>query len=82
MLTMSNFKLWDIDEINIMQQQFTVTGMTCGHCEMAVTRAIKQLDGSAEVKIDRAHNLVEVNSAQPREAIVAAIQQEGYTVAP
>ena len=64
-----------------MSQQFTVTGMTCGHCEAAVTRAIKQIDGGAEVKIDRANNLVEVDSTQPREALAAAIREEGYTVA-
>lgn len=64
-----------------MNQQFTVTGMTCGHCEAAVTRAIKQLDGSAQVKIDRAQNLVEVDTTQPREAIAAAIREEGYSVA-
>lgn len=64
-----------------MQQQFTVTGMTCGHCEAAVTRAIKQLDAQAQVTIDRAQNRVEVQSAQPREAIAAAIREEGYEVA-
>jgi len=63
-----------------MQQQFTVTGMTCGHCEMAVKRAIQQLDHSAQVTIDRAQNLVEVESTQPREEIVAAIKEEGYAV--
>jgi copper chaperone len=64
-----------------MNQQFTVTDMTCGHCEAAVTRAIKQLDGSAQVKIDRAQNRVEVDTTQPREAIAAAIREEGYAVA-
>jgi copper chaperone len=64
-----------------MQQQFIVTGMTCGHCEMAVKRAVKQIDGNAEVKIDRAHNLVEVDSTQPCETIVAAIKEAGYAVA-
>ena len=64
-----------------MNQPFTVTGMTCGHCEAAVTRAIKQIDGGAEVKIDRADNRVEVQSDQPREAIAAAIREEGYPVA-
>lgn len=63
-----------------MNQQFTVTGMTCGHCEAAVTRAVKQLDGSAQVRIDRAQNQVEVDSTQPREAIAAAIREEGYQV--
>lgn len=61
-------------------QTLTVQGMTCGHCEKAVTTAIKTLDPQAEVRIDRAHNRVEVNTAQPREAVAAAIREEGYTV--
>ncbi len=63
-----------------MNQSFTVTGMTCGHCEAAVTRAIKQIDGGADVKIDRDSNLVEVHSTQPRELIATAIREEGYAV--
>ena len=64
-----------------MNQTFTVTGMTCGHCEKAVTRAVKQLDPQAEVTIDRPANRVEVVSDQPREARASAITEEGYTVA-
>ena len=63
-----------------MQQQFTVTGMTCGHCEAAVTHAIKQIDGGAQVKIDRSKDLVEVESTEPRDALAAAIREEGYAV--
>ena len=63
-----------------MQQQFTVTGMTCGHCEAAVTRAIRQLDGGAQVQIDRANDLVVVDTTEPREAVAAAIREEGYAV--
>jgi copper chaperone len=62
-------------------QTLTVQGMTCGHCEKAVTTAIKTLDPQAQVRIDRAQNLVEVNTTQPREAVAAAIREEGYTVA-
>jgi copper chaperone len=65
-----------------MNHTFTVTGMTCGHCEKAVTRAVKQLDPQAEVVIDRAANQVNVQSAQPREALAQAIAEEGYAVAP
>lgn len=64
-----------------MNQTFTVTGMTCGHCEKAVTRAVKQVDPQAEVTIDRAINLVEVQSDQPRELLAKAITEEGYAVA-
>jgi copper chaperone len=63
-----------------MNQTFTVTGMTCGHCEKAVTRAVKQLDPQAEVTIDRSANIVEVQSEQPRDAIAHAIAEEGYVV--
>lgn len=64
-----------------MQHTFTVTGMTCGHCEKAVTRAVRQLDPQAEVRIDRPANRVEIESAQPREALAHAITEEGYGVA-
>ena len=62
------------------QQTFTVQGMTCGHCEKAVTTAIKTLDPQAEVRIDRSQNKVEVNTSQPREVVAAAISEEGYAV--
>ena len=54
--------------------------MTCGHCEKAVTRAIKQVDPAAEVAIDRSQNKVEVQSQQPREALAKVIAEEGYQV--
>ena len=60
---------------------FTVTGMTCGHCEKAVTRAIRQLDPQAEVTIDRAANKVQVQSTQARDLLSKAIAEEGYAVA-
>ncbi len=59
---------------------FSVTGMTCGHCEKAVTQAVKQLDPQAEVKIDRAANKVEVDSSQARDLLARAIAEEGYAV--
>jgi hypothetical protein len=36
-----------------MNQIFTVTGMTCGHCEMAVKRAISAARPASPVAIDR-----------------------------
>jgi copper chaperone len=63
-----------------MKQTFTVTGMTCGHCERAVTQAIKSLDPGAEVRIDRSQDRVEVESSTSREALAQAIQEEGYQV--
>ncbi len=64
-----------------MNEIFQVQGMTCGHCERAVTRAVKQIDPQAEVKIDRPAGRVEVQTTQPRDALAKAIAEEGYTVA-
>jgi copper chaperone len=66
---------------DVTTHTFTVTGMTCGHCEKAVVQAVKQLDPQAQVTADRTQNKVEVNSTQPREAVAAAIAEEGYAVA-
>jgi copper chaperone len=62
-------------------ETFKVEGMTCGHCEKAVTTAIRTLDPQAEVRIDRNQNRVDVQSSQPRAAIADAISEEGYQVA-
>jgi copper chaperone len=55
--------------------------MTCGHCEMAVKKAVQSVDPQAQVTIDRPAGKVEVQSNQPREAIANAIAEEGYEVA-
>ena len=65
----------------MMNQIFTVNGMTCGHCEKAVTKALLVIDPNAEVTIDLAQNKVAVESSQPREVLAKAITEEGYTVA-
>ena len=63
-----------------MTETFTVQGMTCGHCERAVTNAVQALDAQAKVQIDRAQGKVVVESSQPAEKIAAAIAAEGYQV--
>ena len=63
-----------------MNQIFSVEGMTCGHCEKAVTKALLALDPQAKIVIDRTVNKVEVDSNQPRDALQQAIVDEGYRV--
>ncbi len=63
-----------------MNQIFNVEGMTCGHCERAVTQALLALDPQAKVAIERTENKVQVDSDQPREALAKAIADEGYSV--
>ena len=62
-------------------QQFTVEGMTCGHCERAVVHAVREVDTEAVVKVDLATKQVSVESDKAREVIANAITEEGYKVA-
>jgi copper chaperone len=64
-----------------MENTFQVQGMTCGHCEMAVKKAIARLDPEAKVAIDRSSGKVDVHSNKSREDIAHAIADEGYQVA-
>ena len=64
-----------------MNQTFNVQGMTCGHCEKAVTQAVRSVDPQAKVVIDRPAGKVEVQTSGSRDAIARAIAEEGYEVA-
>jgi copper chaperone len=61
-----------------MEHTFEVQGMTCGHCEMAVKKAVMRLDPQAHIDVDRSRNLVVVQSEKPRETVAHAIAEEGY----
>lgn len=61
-----------------MNQSLNVQGMTCGHCERTVINAVKQVDPNAEVRVDLSTGKVEVQSDEPREALIKAIVDEGY----
>lgn len=62
------------------EHSIKVKGMTCAHCVRAVTKAIQEQDKQATVEIDLATGNTLVRSSLPREAVVAAISDEGYQV--
>ena len=63
---------------------FTVTGMTCAHCQRAVTEEIAALDGVESVTVDLAAGMVTVNACRPvdRADIAAAVDEAGYAIVP
>jgi copper chaperone len=65
---------------SIMNQFFNVQGMTCGHCEKAIIKALIAFDPQAKIVIDRTLNKVEVDSTQAREFLQRVIAKEGYRV--
>ncbi|MCF6523735.1 heavy-metal-associated domain-containing protein [Streptomyces sp. JJ36] len=62
---------------------YRVTGMSCGHCEGAVSAELSALDGVTEVRAAADTGLVEVVSqAEPDdEAVRAAVDEAGYELA-
>lgn len=63
-----------------MNHIFTVEGMTCGHCEKAISKALLASDAHAKISIDRNLNRVEVSSNLARELFAQAMADEGYRV--
>jgi copper chaperone CopZ len=63
---------------------FTVSGMTCAHCQRAVTEEISGVDGVESVSVDLASGTVTVTAGRPvdRADIAAAVDEAGYALAP
>ena len=61
---------------------YTVAGMTCGHCAQAVTTEIKKLAGVADVRVTVENGNVQVDSAEALDqaAVAAAVDEAGYTL--
>ncbi len=60
----------------------TVPGMTCGHCQSAVTTEVFKVPGVSEVTVDLSTKLVTVRGADlDPVAVVAAIDEAGFDVA-
>ena len=61
---------------------FQVSGMTCAHCERAVTDEISRIAGVEGVAVDLASGTVTVHAAQPidRADIADAVDEAGYTL--
>ncbi|HEX6366508.1 MAG TPA: heavy-metal-associated domain-containing protein [Agromyces sp.] len=60
--------------------EFTVTGMTCGHCEMSVREEVEQLGGVSTVDVSAASGRLVVSATAPIDdaAVIAAVEEAGY----
>ncbi len=61
-------------------QTLFVTGMTCGGCTKAVTKAIQMQDARATVQVDLATQKVEIDSKLSREALITIVTNAGFPV--
>ena len=61
--------------------EYTVTGMTCAHCEMSVREEISELDGVQDVAVSASTGRLVVTSAVALDddAVFAAVDEAGYS---
>lgn len=60
-----------------------VEGMSCGHCKMAVTKALTELDGVANVEVHLEKGTVDVEYNEAKvslDKMKEAIEEQGYDV--
>ncbi len=62
--------------------QLEITGMTCDHCQRAVTSALELVEGVQSASVDLDKGMAQVEGNADLEALVAAVEEEGYQAAP
>ncbi|MFJ2543794.1 heavy-metal-associated domain-containing protein [Microbacterium sp. NPDC087589] len=63
------------------KNEFQVTGMTCGHCEMSVREEVAEIPGVEDIQVSaQTGKLVVTGSASVDDAqILAAVAEAGYS---
>ncbi len=59
-----------------------VKGMSCNHCVMAVTKALNEIEGVKDVKVDLAKGQATFDETKPvdMDVVRAQIKKAGYDV--
>jgi len=62
-----------------MEKQYTVSGMTCGHCELSVQEEVEELAGVSSARADHATGRLVVRGDEvDDEAVRGAVTEAGY----
>ena len=61
-------------------KNYTVEGMTCGHCKATVEEEVSEIAGVTGVEVDLATGNVAVTGEFTDEQVTAAVGEAGYAV--
>ncbi|MGC5617642.1 heavy-metal-associated domain-containing protein [Georgenia sp. Z1491] len=63
---------------------YTVTGMSCGHCEGAIRAEVSQIAGVQDIEVSAATGRLAVTTNDPADdaAVIAAVDEAGYQATP
>jgi copper chaperone len=62
--------------------ELKIEGMTCGHCVAAVKKALEKVPGVTGAQVELASGRARVDGEPSLDALLAAVQDEGYQAAP
>lgn len=62
-----------------MTTELNIVGMTCGHCQTAVTKALRAVPGVQNAQVDLQTGRAIVEGVAEGQALLAAVTEEGYT---
>lgn len=67
--------------MDVNTREYTVSGMTCGHCEQSVREEVGAVAGVQDVEVSVARGTLTVTLDAPVEdaAILAAVDDAGYS---
>lgn len=63
------------------KNEFQVTGMTCGHCEMSIREEVSGVPGVEDVQVSAQNGTLVVTGSAPIDEtrILAAVAEAGYS---
>ncbi|MCM3658277.1 heavy-metal-associated domain-containing protein [Agromyces mediolanus] len=61
--------------------EYQVTGMTCGHCELSIREEVGELAGIQDIQVSAQTGRLVVSSAEEIDdaAVLAAVEEAGYS---
>lgn len=62
--------------------ELSISGMTCDHCQRAVKSALESVKGVQSASVDLDAGKAQVVGEADLNALVAAVEEEGYQAAP
>jgi copper chaperone len=62
-----------------MTTELSISGMTCGHCVAAVTKALRSVPGVQDAQVDLQQGAASVQGQADAQALLAAVTEEGYS---
>ena len=62
--------------------KLSISGMTCDHCQRAVKSALESVEGVQSASVDLDAGTAQVVGEADLNALVAAVEEEGYQVTP